>query len=466
MAASCATLVLLTVPLALLLLLGAWKRWQRRRIAVRHVAVVVLGDIGRSPRMQYHALSLAKCGFSVTFLGFYHSKPRDELLQNDRIGIVGLTELQKLAVGPRILQYGVKVVVQALQLLWAFAKIDPAAYIFLQNPPGLPAIAVCWFVCCLCGGQLLVDWHNYGYSIMELVHGPTHPLVLLAKRYEKFCGRLSHLNLCVTCAMRDNLAQNWNIKAVTVYDKPASFFRETPLDLQHQLFVKLGCVYPAFRARSEPADSAVEWSAFTEQDTRSGLVTHRRGRPALLVSSTSWTEDEDFSILLGALEKFEQLIVDGEKLPSLICVITGKGPLKEHYNRLIAQKHFQHVQVCTPWLEAEDYPLLLGSADLGVCLHKSSSGLDLPMKVVDMFGCCLPVCAVNFRCLHELVRHEENGLVFEDSEELAAQLKMLFSKFPDPAGKLSQFRKTLRETRQLRWHESWTQTVLPLLVDT
>ncbi|XP_036876763.1 chitobiosyldiphosphodolichol beta-mannosyltransferase isoform X3 [Manis javanica] len=342
---------------------------------------------------------------------------------------------------------------------------EPAAYIFLQNPPGLPAIAICWFVGCLCGSKLVTDWHNYGYSILGLGHGPRHCLVLLAKWYEKICGRLSHLNLCVTNAMREDLAENWGIRAVTVYDKPASFFKETPLDLQHQLFVKLGRTYSAFRARSEPLDPASERSAFTEQDARSGTVTHLGGRPALLVSSTSWTEDEDFSILLAALEKFEQLILDGENLPSLVCVITGKGPLKEYYSRLIDQKCFQHIQVCTPWLEAEDYPLLLGSADLGVCLHKSSSGLDLPMKVVDMFGCCLPVCALDFQCLHELVKHEENGLVFEDSEELAAQLQMLFSKFPDPAGKLNQFRKNLQESEQLRWDESWKQTVLPLVMD-
>ncbi|XP_045045801.2 chitobiosyldiphosphodolichol beta-mannosyltransferase isoform X4 [Desmodus rotundus] len=301
---------------------------------------------------------------------------------------------------------------------------------------------------------------------MGLVHGPNHYLVLLAKWYEKLCGRLSHLNLCVTNEMREDLAENWGIKAVTVYDKPASFFKETPLDLQHRLFMKLGRTYSAFRASSEPLDPATERSAFTEQDAGSGMVTRLHRRPALLVSSTSWTEDEDFSVLLAALEKFEQRILNGESFPSLVCVITGKGPLKEYYSRLIDQKHFQHIQVCTPWLEAEDYPLLLGSADLGVCLHKSSSGLDLPMKVVDMFGCCLPVCAVNFRCLHELVKHEENGLVFKDSEELAAQLQMLFSKFPDPSGKLNQFRKNLRESEQLRWDDNWKQRVLPLLMDT
>eukprot|EP00074_Homo_sapiens_P112918 XP_024309479.1 putative glycosyltransferase ALG1L2 isoform X1 [Homo sapiens] len=105
------------------------------------------------------------------------------------------------------------------------------------------------------------------------------------------------------------------------------------------------------------------------------------------------------------------------------CGRAGKGPLREYYSRLIHQKHFQHIQVCIPWLEGRGLPPLLGSVDLDVCLDTSSSGLDLPMKVVDMFRCCLPACAVNFKCLHELVKHEENRLVFEDSEELAAQLQ-------------------------------------------
>ena len=36
----------------------------------RKVQVLVLGDIGRSPRMQYHALSIAKHGGFVDLIGY------------------------------------------------------------------------------------------------------------------------------------------------------------------------------------------------------------------------------------------------------------------------------------------------------------------------------------------------------------------------------------------------------------
>lgn len=53
-----------------LLSLGLRRLRQRDGGTDRRVCVLVLGDIGRSPRMQYHALSLSKHGFNVTFVGF------------------------------------------------------------------------------------------------------------------------------------------------------------------------------------------------------------------------------------------------------------------------------------------------------------------------------------------------------------------------------------------------------------
>lgn len=50
-----------------------------------------------------------------------------------------------------------------------------------QNPPGLPSIAVSWLVCVLRDSRFVIDWHNYGYTIMALSHGQRHPVVQLAK---------------------------------------------------------------------------------------------------------------------------------------------------------------------------------------------------------------------------------------------------------------------------------------------
>ncbi|XP_066498351.1 chitobiosyldiphosphodolichol beta-mannosyltransferase [Hoplias malabaricus] len=453
------------MPVAVVALIFALARSLKTRdeSAQQNACVLVLGDLGRSPRMQYHALSLSRHGYNVTLIGFSGTNPHQDVLEDDHIDIIPISDLKGIQVGPRIFRYTSKVVFQSLQLLYVLLKLEDQAFILMQNPPGLPGIAVAWLASRMCGAQFVIDWHNYGYSIMALTLGEEHLIVKVAKWYEKLFGRFSDYNLCVTNAMRHDLQKNWNIMATTLYDKPPSIFRETPLELQHELFMRLTVVYPQFRACPDNSKENKELTVFTELDVKTGGVTAVAGRPALLLSSTSWTEDEDFSLLLKALEDYDGLVEADKSLPSVVCVITGKGPLKEHYKNIMESKDFKHVQICTPWLEAEDYPVLLGSADLGVCLHTSSSGLDLPMKVVDMFGCCLPVCAVDFQCLDELVKHGENGLIFKDSSELSQQLKMLLSDFPNDQGQLSLFRKNLRESGQQRWEENWDQNVLPLI---
>jgi beta-1,4-mannosyltransferase len=190
----------------------------------------------------------------------------------------------------------------------------------------------------------------------------------------------------------------------------------------------------------------------------------RRDRPALLVSSTSWTADEDFSILLHALRTYNQHVATQKQLPNILLIVTGfacrlcdclmlvssyagKGPLKQHFESIMAtmNEECQHVQCITLWLPPSDYPLLLGSSDIGISLHYSSSGLDLPMKVVDMFGACLPVLAINFNwyiqftlivdvdweiiffSLPELVEDGKTGFLFHDANTLANHLEVVMN---------------------------------------
>jgi len=99
------------------------------------------------------------------------------------------------------------------------------------------------------------------------------------------------------------------------------------------------------------------------------------------------------------------------------------------------------------------------------------------MKVVDMFGCGLPVCALDFDCLNELVIDDFNGLVFKDATQLSEQLVTLFDSFP-VSSKLSSLSATVQSATNQhspgteaseRWHwgswdENWAQTMRPLIL--
>lgn len=68
--------------------------------------------------------------------------------------------------------------------------------------------------------------------------------------------------------------------------------------------------------------------------------------------------------------------------------------------------------------------------------------------------------------LSELVRHNENSLVFADEEELAEQLKMWFQDFPNNETQLQLREKfqgnmfTSQENHD-NWHTNWRLNVLP-----
>ena len=51
------------------------------------VGVAVLGDLGRSPRMQYHAQSLARHGHPVHLLGYPGSPLPDSLATNTNVTV-------------------------------------------------------------------------------------------------------------------------------------------------------------------------------------------------------------------------------------------------------------------------------------------------------------------------------------------------------------------------------------------
>ncbi len=176
-----------------------------------------------------------------------------------------------------------------------------------------------------------------------------------------------------------------------------------------------------------------------------------------MISSTSWTEDEDFSILLDALVLYDKKKSSTTKptlLPNLIVIITGKGPQKTHYQQIITNLHFDHIKIHLEYLPHDDYPRLLGCADLGISLHTSSSGLDLPMKIVDMFGCGVPVLAVGYRCIGELV-FGKRGVVFGGREGLLEALCEFMGSFKSGEGRFE-------VERGERWEEGWDRECLPL----
>ena len=72
--------------------------------------------------------------------------------------------------------------------------------------------------------KLIIDWHNYGYSILRVNH-VNKVLVALGKVYEMKLGKYGDYHLCVSKAMQTDLKNKFGLKEVYVlYDKATKKF--------------------------------------------------------------------------------------------------------------------------------------------------------------------------------------------------------------------------------------------------
>ncbi|CAD8093190.1 unnamed protein product [Paramecium primaurelia] len=429
---------------------------------MKQCSIIVFGDIGRSPRMVNHALAIAdNTEYRINFYGYLDNKPTQALLSNPNIRIVDLNLwiVNLLKKMPRFLFLLYAILRIALQSLYLFLLLlfsRKQEFILVQNPPSIPVLHVVSLIKGIRRSKIIIDFHNYGHTILALQMRNKF-ILKMARSYEHQFSRSYDYALCVSQAMQKDLQQNWRINATVVYDKANINFNviNKPKE-KHELFMKLD-----FHWQWEVLNSYE--TLFTEELNNQQVI-EKVNRPGLIVSSTSWTKDEDFNILVQALQKYEDLanIEQGREYRKLYVVITGKGPMKDEFKEIFQKCNicWNHVKVNLAWLDIDDYPKLLGCADLGICLHYSSSGLDLPMKVVDMFGAGTPVFAKSFNAISELVQHQKNGIVFDTPDDLFDHLSQAFRYESNILQKLKNGVETFRTET---FDQEWRNKVLPFI---
>jgi beta-1,4-mannosyltransferase len=151
--------------------------------------------------------------------------------------------------------------------------------------------------------------------------------------------------------------------------------------------------------------------------------------------------------------------------PQLVVFLTGRGPLRETFETRAARRNFKAIAVRTIWLEPADYPMLIGMADLGLCLHQSSSGLDLPMKLADLRGAAVPVAVYDYApVLNEAMTPGHEGATFRDPGDLANLLVAFATQAVTADSPMGRSRAWLLQNPAERWSAQWDAHARPVLL--
>ena len=153
--------------------------------------------------MRYHAHALAANGVDVDLVGLEGTPLPHEITDEPRITVHRL-QRPRLKIRGELTgsTYAVAGLFDALRIsfrLWRVLRtLPPPDLVLVQNPPAFPTLPVSWFSLRRKGVRFVVDWHNLGYTLLQLRLGQWHPAVRLARWYERRDARGADANLCVS----------------------------------------------------------------------------------------------------------------------------------------------------------------------------------------------------------------------------------------------------------------------------
>ena len=124
--------------------------------------------------------------------------------------------------------------------------------------------------------------------------------------------------MCVSKAFKNDLVTRFGIEKSRIsvlYDRAVRGKFKILSDLEkHELFERVDM-----------------HGIFTVKNYENGKIEYKENRPLLLLTSTSYTPDEDLDRLVDAMKFYAAECSKNTKLPKIHLIVTGAGPLKKQF---------------------------------------------------------------------------------------------------------------------------------------
>ena len=283
--------------------------------------VVALADLGRSARMQYHAHALAANGVDVDLVGF-EGTPLPTAIDGraaDHRAPDAAVDAARTArgsgAGYAIVAARRRRAAERSPVAHAAAGCDRPDLVLVQNPPAFPTLAVTWFSLRAPRRALR---HRLAQPRLHAAAPAARPLAsggaarAMVRAARRAARRREPVRVARAGGVSREPLRRAAARACSTIGRRRSFA-------------------PMERAEREQFRQAL----FARLGIRGGVV-------GFIVCPTSWTEDEDFDVIIDAVPRLEERIRGWEaaaparRFPDLVILVTGDGARRAEFERRFA----------------------------------------------------------------------------------------------------------------------------------